>query len=61
MKNDDSQQAIPIHELASELRELVVEAVDDWFSFGDSFECDDILERANGVRARIERALSPDR
>ena len=33
LKNDDSQQAVPIHELASELRELVVEAVDDWFSF----------------------------
>ena len=60
LKNDDSQQAVPIHELASELRELVVEAVDDWLSFGDSFECDDILERANGVRGRIERALSPE-
>ena len=29
LKNDDSQEAVPIHELASELRELVVEAVDD--------------------------------
>ena len=60
LKNDDSQEAAPIHELASELRELVVEAVDDWFSFGDSFEYDDILERANGICGRIERTLSPE-
>ena len=39
LKNDDSQ-AGPLDKLSFELRELVVEAVDDWFLFGDGFECD---------------------
>ena len=60
LKNNNSQEAVLIHKLASELRKLVVEAVDDWFSFGNSFECDDILERTNGVRGQIECALSPE-
>ena len=59
LKNSDSQPGL-LDELSSELRELVVEAVDDWLLFGDGFECVEILEHANDVGGRIKRALSPE-
>ena len=59
LKNDESQ-AESFDELSIELRELVVEAVDDWFSFGDGFECEDLIERTNAIRSRMERALLPE-
>ena len=58
LKNDDGLADL-LDELSSELRELVLEAADDWFSFGDGFECDDVLDRVNGIRERIERPSSP--
>ena len=59
LKNSDSQPGL-LDELSSELRELVVEAVDNWLLFSNGFECVKILERANDVQGQIKHALMPE-